>query len=248
MTSSWAIASARAMTGRAPKASARAPASVTASSTPSGFLGHADPGSTLRTYTHLIPSSSEGCRPTIDSAVRVLMCTQRASARWEPVTNGLVTNLLRRQLLILRSAPARQEHWRPGILGLQSFVDIGRHRQIRTQLRSVNSACVRPAEIQPAEASERRRRRGTTCGRPRPTMARVPPRRRGHDGSGSGASGADISATSTKNVCTRPMPSRSCATSCIARSEEAGPPLRKSSSETRTYSGTLTGFLSKRWT
>jgi len=74
MTSSWAIASARAMTGRAPKASAWAQASVTASSTPSGFLGHADPGSTLRTYTHLRPSSFEGCRPTIDSAVRVLMC------------------------------------------------------------------------------------------------------------------------------------------------------------------------------
>jgi len=88
MTSSWVIASARAMTGRAPKPSAMSRASVTASSTPSGFLGHADPGSTLRTYTHLMPSSSEGCRPTIDSAVRVLMCTQRANARWKPVKTG----------------------------------------------------------------------------------------------------------------------------------------------------------------
>ena len=78
MTSSWAIGSARAMTGRAPKASAMSRASVTASSTPSGFLGHADPGSILRTYTHLMPSSSESCRPTIDSAVRVPMCTRRS--------------------------------------------------------------------------------------------------------------------------------------------------------------------------
>ena len=87
MTSSWVIASARAMTGRAPKASARARASVTASSIPSGFLGHADPGSTLRTYTHLMPSSFEGCRPTIDSAVRVPMYTQRCRACWKPVNN-----------------------------------------------------------------------------------------------------------------------------------------------------------------
>jgi len=70
MTSSWVIASARAMTGRAPKPSAMSRASVTASSTPSGFLGHADPGSILRTYTHLMPSSPEGCRLTIDSAIR----------------------------------------------------------------------------------------------------------------------------------------------------------------------------------
>jgi hypothetical protein len=75
MTSSWVIASARAMTGRAPKPSAMSRASVTASSTPSGFLGHADPGSILRTCTHLMPSSPEGCRLTIDSAIRVPMFT-----------------------------------------------------------------------------------------------------------------------------------------------------------------------------
>lgn len=117
MTSSWAIASARAMTGRAPKASARARASVTASSTPSGFLGHADPGSTLRTYTHLMPSSSEGCRPTIDSAVRVLMRTQRGQCPLEAVTNGLVTNLLRpttSDLALRASSPRTLEARNPG--------------------------------------------------------------------------------------------------------------------------------------
>ena len=69
--------------------------------------------------------------------------------------------------------------------------------------------------------------------------------RRGHEGSGSGASGAAMSSTSMKYESTGPMPSRSCATFCIAGSDGAVPPLRRWSSETRTYSGTWTGFLSQ---
>jgi integrase len=33
----------------------------------SEYLGHADPGSTLRTYTHLMPSSAERTRKAIDA-------------------------------------------------------------------------------------------------------------------------------------------------------------------------------------
>ena len=32
------------------------------------FLGHADPGFTLRTYTHLMPSSEDRMRAAIESA------------------------------------------------------------------------------------------------------------------------------------------------------------------------------------
>jgi integrase len=32
------------------------------------YLGHADPGFTLRTYTHLMPSSEERTRKAIDQA------------------------------------------------------------------------------------------------------------------------------------------------------------------------------------
>ena len=78
---------------------------------------------------------------------------------------------------------------------------------------------------------------------PRPTIANVPPIRLGHEGSGIGPSGAARSPTSTKCVGTRPMPSRSCATSSIASSEETVPPSRKSSSEIRRYSGTSTRVL-----
>jgi integrase len=35
----------------------------------SEYLGHADPGFTLRVYTHLMPSSASG-RVTIDAVVR----------------------------------------------------------------------------------------------------------------------------------------------------------------------------------
>jgi hypothetical protein len=34
----------------------------------SGFLGHSDPGFTLRTYTHLLPSSETRTRKAIDEA------------------------------------------------------------------------------------------------------------------------------------------------------------------------------------
>lgn len=33
----------------------------------SEYLGHADPGFTLRTYTHLMPSSAERTRKAIDA-------------------------------------------------------------------------------------------------------------------------------------------------------------------------------------
>lgn len=33
---------------------------------PSAYLGHTDPGFTLRTYTHLMPSSEERTRRAID--------------------------------------------------------------------------------------------------------------------------------------------------------------------------------------
>ncbi|MFD9612118.1 integrase [Streptomyces sp. NPDC059083] len=32
----------------------------------SGYLGHADPGFTLRTYTHLMPSSESRTRKAVD--------------------------------------------------------------------------------------------------------------------------------------------------------------------------------------
>jgi len=35
----------------------------------SGYLGHSDPGFTLRTYTHLMPASDERSRRAIDSAL-----------------------------------------------------------------------------------------------------------------------------------------------------------------------------------
>jgi hypothetical protein len=57
-------------------------------------------------------------------------------------------------------------------------------------------------------------------------MPTVPPMRRGHEGSASGASGAAMSSTSMKNVRTGPMPSRFCALSYIAGSDGAVPPLR----------------------
>lgn len=37
----------------------------------SEYLGHADPGFTLRTYTHLMPSSGERARRAIDAALCV---------------------------------------------------------------------------------------------------------------------------------------------------------------------------------
>ncbi|PSL55215.1 phage integrase family protein [Saccharothrix carnea] len=36
------------------------------------YLGHADPGFTLRTYTHLMPSSHERARKAVDGVFRVL--------------------------------------------------------------------------------------------------------------------------------------------------------------------------------
>jgi integrase len=38
----------------------------------SEYLGHSDPGFTLRTYTHLLPSSDERTRRAIDAALRVM--------------------------------------------------------------------------------------------------------------------------------------------------------------------------------
>lgn len=38
--------------------------------TVSDYLGHADPGFTLRVYTHLIPSSEERARQAVDLAHR----------------------------------------------------------------------------------------------------------------------------------------------------------------------------------
>lgn len=35
----------------------------------SEYLGHTDPGFTLRTYTHLMPSSSERARKAVDAAL-----------------------------------------------------------------------------------------------------------------------------------------------------------------------------------
>jgi hypothetical protein len=37
----------------------------------SEYLGHADPGFTLRTYTHLMPSSDERSKKAIDAALGV---------------------------------------------------------------------------------------------------------------------------------------------------------------------------------
>ena len=37
----------------------------------SEYLGHADPGFTLRTYTHLMPTSAERTRNAIDETLRV---------------------------------------------------------------------------------------------------------------------------------------------------------------------------------
>jgi len=34
----------------------------------SSYLGHADPGFTLQTYTHLMPSSTERTRKAVDAA------------------------------------------------------------------------------------------------------------------------------------------------------------------------------------
>ena len=36
----------------------------------SEYLGHADPGFTLRTYTHLMPTSAERTRRAVDSVLR----------------------------------------------------------------------------------------------------------------------------------------------------------------------------------
>jgi integrase len=35
----------------------------------SEYLGHADPGFTLRTYTHLMPSTEEKAREAVDKAL-----------------------------------------------------------------------------------------------------------------------------------------------------------------------------------
>ena len=37
----------------------------------SEYLGHADPGFTLRTYTHLMPSSTERTKAAIDAMLSV---------------------------------------------------------------------------------------------------------------------------------------------------------------------------------
>lgn len=36
----------------------------------SEYLGHADPGFTLRTYTHLMPSTEDKARTAVDQALR----------------------------------------------------------------------------------------------------------------------------------------------------------------------------------
>ncbi len=43
----------------------------------SDYLGHADPGFTLRTYTHLMPASEQRTRRTVD---RVLGSTENAAS------------------------------------------------------------------------------------------------------------------------------------------------------------------------
>jgi integrase len=40
----------------------------------SEYLGHSDPGFTLRTYTHLMPSSTERTRAAIDTAFAAGRC------------------------------------------------------------------------------------------------------------------------------------------------------------------------------
>jgi hypothetical protein len=57
------------------------------------YLGHGDPGFTLRLYTHMLPSSHERARKAVDSrlfrlfameAVTELAAGRSATTHWEP--------------------------------------------------------------------------------------------------------------------------------------------------------------------
>lgn len=47
----------------------------------SEYLGHADPGFTLRTYTHLMPSSDERTRSLVDAAMTKSLVRAQATGR-----------------------------------------------------------------------------------------------------------------------------------------------------------------------
>lgn len=52
----------------------------------SEYLGHADPGFTLRTYTHLMPSSSERTRRAVDGVFQLADPEQAEGPK--PCTRG----------------------------------------------------------------------------------------------------------------------------------------------------------------
>ncbi len=47
-------------------------------------LGHADPGFTLRTYTHLMPSSEERTKKAVDSAFAAKPTASHVHSVWTP--------------------------------------------------------------------------------------------------------------------------------------------------------------------
>lgn len=53
----------------------------------SDYLGHADPGFTLRTYTHLMPASDERTRRAIDTALDLGSCNSHVSPHRETAVN-----------------------------------------------------------------------------------------------------------------------------------------------------------------
>ncbi len=54
----------------------------------SDYLGHTDPGFTLRTYTHLLPSSHERTRRAVDAALGVSGVYQEADNTESPQVSG----------------------------------------------------------------------------------------------------------------------------------------------------------------
>ena len=53
----------------------------------SDYLGHADPGFTLRTYTHLMPASSERTKTAIDAAFTTVPCNNDVSTHRQTAVN-----------------------------------------------------------------------------------------------------------------------------------------------------------------
>lgn len=101
----------------------------------SEYLGHADPGFTLRICAHLMPSSDERARQAMDLALRPEPQIPRPSCRVSPLTWSQVAPPLSRQ----NSGPAEP---RPRALRSQDHADLVRtdHRKLLQKPRSAVSA------------------------------------------------------------------------------------------------------------